>query len=359
MAGRIFQVVDVLEWGDGVGEMVRAFAPTLAMLGAERAIVARWAHPDMRASTVALDAVRFRHDDALIVHFWGPTELEPFLIQFPGPIALFFHNVTPPSFFSPGSSSYEETTRALGQLDRLAKRADLWLAESQYNIDTLSARSAAARPTHVIPPCLDEMLLAPVDPTTLARLTARDEVRILFVGRLAPNKSQDRVMAVFDHYHRHVNPRSRLHLVGAVTGNPVFYQALKALRSMLASGDAIDLVGKVSDSALAAYYAAADLFLCLSEHEGFCIPPLIAAARGVPVVARSAGALPETLAQAALLVDRYEPGWLAELMGAVIDNAAIRVRLAAAARAYVSRFRSEVVAEAWRPALSALRAHAA
>ena len=66
--------------------------------------------------------------------------------------------------------------------------------------------------------------------------------------------------------------------------------------------------GYVDDDALPALYAAARVFAYPSLYEGFGIPPLEAMACGTPVVASTAGALPEVLGDAALLVEAGRRG---------------------------------------------------
>jgi glycosyltransferase involved in cell wall biosynthesis len=83
--------------------------------------------------------------------------------------------------------------------------------------------------------------------------------------------------------------------------------------------------GYVSDNDLPALYAAASVFAYPSLYEGFGIPPLEAMACGTPVVASTAGALPEVLGDAALLVDPYDEDALAEaLQAAAADHGGLR-----------------------------------
>ena len=78
--------------------------------------------------------------------------------------------------------------------------------------------------------------------------------------------------------------------------------------------------GYVADADLPALYAAARVFAYPSLYEGFGIPPLEAMACGTPVVASTAGALPEVLGDAALLVDPYDEDALAEALQAAADD---------------------------------------
>src|SRR5439155_22454934 len=133
-----------------------------------------------------------------------------------------------------------------------------------------------------------------------------------------------------------------------------YASVLARLRSRLVSRDAIEMPGPVSDEELHAYYRAADLFLCLSEHEGFCLPPLVAAAHGVPVLARAAAALPETIGPAGVLLHDYDAPRVAELAHAILEEPALREQLRAAAARHLGRFAPDAVKRAWGLALADL-----
>ena len=61
------------------------------------------------------------------------------------------------------------------------------------------------------------------------------------------------------------------------------------------------LVGHVSNEELTAYYELADIFVCASEHEGFCVPLVESFHMGVPVLAYAATAVPATMDGAGIL----------------------------------------------------------
>jgi glycosyltransferase involved in cell wall biosynthesis len=104
--------------------------------------------------------------------------------------------------------------------------------------------------------------------------------------------------------------------------------------------------GYVPDTDLPALYAAARVFAYPSLYEGFGIPPLEAMACGTPVVASTAGALPEVLGDAALLVNPYDETALAEaLLAAANDDGTLRRRGLARAQRYSW---SAAAAQTWR-----------
>jgi L-malate glycosyltransferase len=356
MRGRVFQIVESLERGDGVSNIALGFAPLLAELGAEPRILVANAHPTLRAQTLPFESIEWRPDDTVIVHVWGYTRFARFLRAFSGRKAIYFHNITPPEFFAPGSLSHRSTRAGWEQLPALVGLADMWVAPSAYNLAAVAAVGGAPRRQQVIAPPIecDAERSRPFDARRLASLRAHGETNILFVGRLAPNKAQHRVMEVFEHYYTSIDRRSRLHLVGNGADNPGYVRSLHAARERLNSGRAIEIPGKVSDEELQAYYRGADLFLCLSEHEGLCLPPLSAAAHGVPVLARAAAALPETVGPAAVLIHEYDPARIAELAHVILEEAALRERLKAAAERHLARFTGAAVKAAWSHTLSEL-----
>ena len=98
------------------------------------------------------------------------------------------------------------------------------------------------------------------------------------------------------------------------------------------------MAGSVSEVELEGLYRSADVFVCLSEHEGFCVPLLEAMAHGVPVVALGAAAVPETLGDAGLVLGSKRPGLVAEAVARVVGDGGLRARLVAAGRRRLEDF---------------------
>jgi glycosyltransferase involved in cell wall biosynthesis len=296
-------------------------------------------------------------EDALILHVSGPSDLEPFLQQFPGRVAMYFHNITPPTFFRPGSGGWAETRRGRAQLPRLAARADVWLAPSAFNLATLQQCVHRPRPAMIVPPPIDPARerVQPGDERLLSALRATRETNFLVVGRLVANKRQDLAMEVFEEYHTRIDRRSRLHLIGDPGTDAAYARSLARRREGLRSAGAIELTGKVSDAGLQAYYRAADVFLCLSEHEGLCVPPLVAMAHDVPVLARAAAALPETLGEGAVLLHDVDPGRIAELVHLILEDPELRAQLVSAGKRALTRYAPAAVARQLGNAIELLR----
>jgi L-malate glycosyltransferase len=82
--------------------------------------------------------------------------------------------------------------------------------------------------------------------------------------------------------------------------------------------------GPVPDADLAAFYRWADVYVSLSEHEGFCVPLVEAMAANVPVLAYAAGAVPETLGGAGVLFTPKDLELAAEAMGMLVYDRPFR-----------------------------------
>src|SRR5207244_9025291 len=147
-----------------------------------------------------------------------------------------------------------------------------------------------------------------------------DWTNLLFVGRLSPNKRQDDVIRTFARYNRFINRRSRLFLVGSWRGMERYHQDLRQLLKDLELDDYVFFTGHVKFTELVAYYSLADLFVCLSEHEGFCVPLLEAMHFDVPVLAYHAAAVPGTLGNSGLLALQKDYDLLAELAHLMISD---------------------------------------
>ncbi|MDQ1382559.1 MAG: hypothetical protein QOJ71_3278, partial [Actinomycetota bacterium] len=248
------------------------------------------------------------------------------------PIVVNHHNLTPMRYITgwqPVAAHGVAWGRA--QLRELATRSRLGVADSSYNEQDLI--EAGFTRTTVVPILLD---LATFD-LAPAPGPARRGVTWLFVGRLAPNKAQHDIVKAFAAYRRFHNPDAHLNLVGGGREDG-YARTLQRFIHALGLDDAVTITGGVSDAQLAAHYAAADVFVVCSEHEGFCVPLLESMHHGVPIVAYAATAVPETLGDAGLLLDVKDPCTVAAAVDRVVGDAALRRQLVEAGARRVREF---------------------
>jgi L-malate glycosyltransferase len=342
-ATRIHQLAESLDLGDGVTSIVRRMAGMLAEHYDEpREILSRpiWVPAELRPESRPPSAMLATAVPALVFHYWGYNSCTWMLDATPGRKAIWYHNITPPRFFASDLPQHWMTRQGYAQLSEIASRFDLLIGVSRYNVASLARYLRRPRPAlHVYPVVEpDEERTAPHDAELRARLAAERGTKLLFIGRIARNKRHDDLMRAFDAYRRKYDPIAKLWLVGNDRCDPAYRAELERHRQSLPSGDAVTFTGKVSDEALRSYLLAADVLLCASEHEGFCIPVAQAMALDIPVVARAAAALPETLGDGGVQLTEWDPARVAEAIVAVRPGGPRRDAVVAAQRAAATRF---------------------
>jgi glycosyltransferase involved in cell wall biosynthesis len=92
---------------------------------------------------------------------------------------------------------------------------------------------------------------------------------------------------------------------------------------------------------LTALYQNADLFLCMSEHEGFCIPIIEAMYFEVPVIAFASSAVPETAGDAGIIFHKKHFPYIAHLMHEVLSNAPLQANMKKAGKKRAEYFSKE------------------
>jgi glycosyltransferase involved in cell wall biosynthesis len=317
---------------------------THTYVGEARDVPAGWASPYRTYAGAGADERTW-----LLYQLSTGSPIADFLAARPEPLIVNYHNVTPSRFIVPWEPLIApEMEEGRHQLGRLAARTALGIAVSAYNQAELQAAGYPA--TTVVPVLVDlEALASERDPGTAARLGAAKReggADWLFVGRISPNKRQHQVVKAFAAYRHLYDGRARLWLVGGSSSH-AYSRALAGLVNDLGLGPAVTLTGSIPQPALAEHYRHADVFVCLSEHEGFCIPLLEAMWHGVPVLALAASAVPETLAGAGLLLPldarghQPSPVTVAAAVGRVLGRSELRERLVEAGLKRVEDFSLE------------------
>ena len=220
----------------------------------------------------------------------------------PNKKTAYYHGITPPEYFS-GIDSQTEENCALGrQQYHCFKDFDYFLANSQFMLDELivgvSAGDTALAAkmnsnSAVVPPTLDPLRWEGIVAEPLG--INLGETNFICVGRLAPHKKIEDVIDWFQHYLQ-LDKNSSIVIVGS-DAPPAYAQAMRDKVESLPESvrSKIHFVGHVRLGQLKGLYKQSSALLTLSEHEGFCLPLIEAMYFDLPVVARKAAAIPETL----------------------------------------------------------------
>jgi glycosyltransferase involved in cell wall biosynthesis len=164
---------------------------------------------------------------------------------------------------------------------------------------------------------------------------------VLALGTIEPRKNLPTLVRAFDVI-ASGSPDLRLVVAGPDGWD---HDAFVAASTTARHGNRIRRLGYVSEADRRDLVAGATVFAYPSFYEGFGHPPLEAMAAGVPVVASRVGALPETLGDAALLVDPRDHERVAEGLASVLDDEGLRMQLVARGHQRVERFSWERAGE--------------
>ena len=302
--------------------------------------------------------------DVLLLHYsaYAPR-LRP-LLALPNRKLLVSHNITPARYLwshEPVVAVYCSVGRE--QLPEFARSVDVAAGVSEYNVAELVA--AGARRTAVVPIVFEPPAAAagnggPPAPSGSPQAVSGgppapsappQPPTILFVGRITPHKRHDLLLRAFALYRRHRAPDARLQLVGEPL-SPAYAAAVRELADELAPG-AVTIEGGIAPVALWERYRSADVFLSMSEHEGFCIPLLEAFSFGLPVIARPVGGIPEVAGDAALLCEGDDLAVVSELLALAVSDRELRDELAARAARRLAVYAPERALDSLRAAVIA------
>ncbi len=283
--------------------------------------------------------------DLLILHYTQASPLTSFVRALNVPLVLVYHNVTPSRFFvGVNADVLARAQGARAELPLFRERTVLALGKSEFNRQDLI--EAGYTHTGVVPVIVPENLqrVSP-DEEILDQLS--DGVNLLCVGRVAPNKrAEDVIKALY--YYRQIDSRAHLYLVGHTAYYLPYLNWLRGFVSWLGLEDAVTFTGHVSDAALAAYYRRADVFVYMSEHEGFGVPLVECMRFKVPIIAYASTAVPETLGGAGILILRKCFPVIAELVHLLHVDSALRAQVVASQRERARVFEPDVVLEQFR-----------
>jgi glycosyltransferase involved in cell wall biosynthesis len=349
MTGAVHQLLPDFAFGDAIGAITLQTQSMLRALGFDSEIYAQVI--DERLRDAARPAARIEDDlrdgDAVIYHMSIGSSLATLVARLPPPRVILYHNITPPAYYratNPRVAQRLEAGRA--ELAMLVPRVDLCIGVSEFNVEEM--RLLGARRSAVVPPLVDLQRLHP-RPSQPAQ-----PPRLVFVSRVAPNKRHDDLIRVLAALRATAQPDARLAIAGRFTDTEDYVDALRQLASDLGVSDAVDWLGRLDDAAIGDLYARAAVYVCASEHEGFCVPLLEAMAFDVPVVAYAAGAVPDTMDGAGILMHHKDPlGWAA-VIDRVIRDAAVRTTLTSAGRRRLADFTADVVQQRLATALKTI-----
>lgn len=315
---KIVQILTSFAFGDAIGNDVCALDTALKNMGYQTEIYAEYIDKRIKKEHVFLvnRLIKLEKEDIIIYHLSTGTELNYKVAQSKARLLIYYHNITPPEFFHGYNLRAEESCKqGLESAKYLAKRAEYCWSVSEFNKKDLLTMGYQQK-IDILP------ILIPFDDykkqpnREIIRKYGEDGVvNLLFTGRVAPNKKHEDIIRAFYYYKKYKNPKSRLFLIGGFDKKDRYFQKLQQYIKKLGLGDEdVIFPGHIKFDEILAYYHIADVFLCMSEHEGFCVPLVEAMYFGIPILAYASTAIPDTLGKGGLLLDEKDPIYAAEII---------------------------------------------
>ncbi|HOR74907.1 MAG TPA: glycosyltransferase [Kiritimatiellia bacterium] len=308
--------------------------------------------PDTRHDVRPLEELPSVATQALIYHYSIQSRATDVFRRAAARKVMIYHNITPAEYFRGFDEAVErQLTLGRQELGSIAALADAVWADSAFNAQELAA--LGVQNVRVLPLLFSPTMLEVAPDSAIQQRLATPSKKILFVGRIAPNKCVEDLIEVFAWYHRHLERRSELLVVGSERSCPRYFAMLRMYTGEL-DLPAVSFVRYASPAGLVAFYEGADLFVTTSRHEGYCLPVVEAMYKSVPVLARNVGGVPEAMDGAGVMFDDASPMELACLMHRLITPGPLRSTVLAAQQARIERLRARPVLQELRELLTAL-----
>jgi len=334
----VHQVLATLGYGDAIGNDVLGIQRVLLDAGYHSDIFVETA--DARVEPLTRD---FRelpgasHPDHLLVHHFSiGSKASRMAYALPDRMLLVYHNITPPEYFV---AVHKRLVRycyhGRRELGAYVDRCDLAVGASEFSRQELEELGFPRTGVLPVVPDFSHLDVRPDD--AVARQFDDAWTNLLFVGRIVPNKRIENLIRIFARYQKRFNHRSRLLIVGSSREFERYQTMLYVLAAELGVSRHVHFTGHVTNEELTAYYDVADVFLCASEHEGFCVPIVEAFHKRIPVLALERTAVPSTMDGAGVLFDRPDPGEVAMLLATVVSDPRLQEALLAGQDAALDR----------------------
>ncbi len=340
MMTQIDQFSATVSYGDATSNQILSLQRILQQMGYRSEIFCERVAPDFRGVAHHITQYgRYSCPNSMLLLHFALSYSRPvmrWLQSLSVHKVLVYHNITPHSYFGGVNFKFAQAARAgRAQLRDLVSLVEAGWGVSSYNCRELAAYGCVN--LGVLPIVFDPARYAAFPDRATLKRYQDDRLNILFVGRVAPNKRFEDLLATFYYVKNRVCADARLLLVGSANGLSKYKTFLLELVDRLSLSDVV-FAGHVSDARLFAYYRCADVYLSMSEHEGFGVPFVESMYFGVPIVAYDAAAVSETLGGSGILIKAKRHAAVAELIGLLGERPVWRESIVARQRERLQAF---------------------
>lgn len=294
----IHQYSPSISYGDGISRSLFFIQKILKELGFKSNIYTSNSKVDERVIGEVYHINDYIPDNSnylIYHHSIGHKDYE-YIMEFLDKKIMLYHNITP-SFYFEGQNFIDMTTLGRKQLRESNNHFIGSIADSKYNADELKYWNY---PNIQDIPLLVDLTYFNNDlkPTNIKKES--DTFNILFVGRIVQNKCQHQLIDVaYELKLRNIN-NVHFYIIGGNHYSDYFNYLFK-YRDSLNLMDTVTITNKITDEDLKNHYLNADLYLSLSDHEGFGMPLIESMAYEIPVIAYNVGGIPSTIGNKGLI----------------------------------------------------------
>ncbi|RKH32114.1 glycosyltransferase family 4 protein [Corallococcus sicarius] len=314
----VHQLIPSFGPGDASGQAALHLQLLLRRMGHVGDIYAEEVGAGLEGLARHVFTLRPRPDDLVLYHHGIASPLSGRMMHLDCKRGVVFHNISPARFYRDTPLEHA-LVAGRAQVAALAPFMDVSIGDSDYNCAEL--RVAGHRNVHTVQLFIEPERFAAwgANKKMLAGLKGPGPT-LVSVSRVMPHKRFEDLLALHRELLR-IRPQARLLLVGGYEPGSRYFRGLE--REAKALGG-VHFLGRLSHAELVAVYRSADVFVSMSEHEGFSVPIIEAMAAQVPVLAYAAAAVPETLGGAGVAFDQKRFAFLAELAVDLREDQALR-----------------------------------
>jgi len=321
---RIIQLRSYLNYGDGIGNTIIKFDEILKdYYSTIIAVINCDAEYDNHPRVLkfnTIEELNIQSDDIIIFHFGGADSLGLEVSRISCKKILFYQNVTYPYFYSGLNNltmlSCAEGQRYIRSVEGIFLKA---IAPSAFSRNELVVMGWKEEDVYQIP------LPISLEKKDNNKGNARNKRTFLYVGRIVPNKKVEDLIKLFDYYKRNYYSDCTLKVAGSIY-NDAYYSALNRYINEKRIEN-VGFLNHVTDEELDELYRNSDIYICMSEHEGFCMPLIEAMNYEIPVVAYKATAIPDTMGDAGVLLESKDPKYVCEKIDKIFEDESYRKQL--------------------------------
>lgn len=310
-------------FGDAITNQMLEIQNIIAESGYESKVYAQFIDNKLSSKINNIKEYSGNENNILIIHHSMGFDGFEDITNFPDKKIMIYHNITPQKYID-DEYTKEYIRIGLQQAEDYRKHVDYVIAASNYNRQELI--KMGHKNVDVMPVQISVDRFDKIKENKKIVDKYSETTNLLFVGRVVPNKCQQDVIITFVNYVRNFNSNSKLFIVGDLYMDS-YVSKLKKLCDTYDISDKVIFTGKVSEEDLKSYYILSDIFLCMSEHEGFGVPLLEAMKMSVPVIAYRSSAIAETMGGSGVLVTEKQHLHIASLINEIIIDTNLKNRI--------------------------------